>query len=202
MMKTAYRSIYQKALLIVLVLAHTPLAVAQRGSSDLVKTQIDGLKLGIGYESVIDAVVEATNRYNPDSIAHNREHVGGVLGCNDGRVLFTHGVGRPDQVPVSFSVPQTSNCRLEALWHTHGARDDFKTMFSAADTNSSNALGRPIYMADHTGALRVFEPGSKTSGRQQRNRRSIVRLDEGVAAGKIVKDRRGKRIKIRTVYPK
>lgn len=193
-MKTAY----QVVLVFFSIVLPLPLAAAPAHHPDLVKTQIDQLAPEAGYMDVIDAVIEAANRYNPDSIVHNREHVGGILVCTDGRTLFTHGVGDPDKAPVPFSVPRPSHCQLEALWHTHGARGDFKTMFSAADTHSSNSIGRPIYMVDHTGTLRVFEPGAKTSGRQRRNKSSIVRLDEGVPAGKIVRNRSGKRIEIRT----
>ncbi|MGK0470948.1 MAG: hypothetical protein ACJAR0_001420 [Candidatus Azotimanducaceae bacterium] len=113
-----------------------------------------------GFENMDQAGLHALLQYNTDSIAANREYVGGVLKCEDCRYIYTHGHGRRHQAPVQFSFSQTKQCRIAALWHTHGTAGHHKSMFSPSDTHSANQIDKPIYMADHTGTIRVYEPGS------------------------------------------
>jgi hypothetical protein len=82
-----------------------------------------------GYASVERAVIAASNRYNPDSIKRNREHVGAIVACA-GALFYTHGKGRPGVTPIRFSIMVPDGCALEALWHTHGGRGRHRRYFS------------------------------------------------------------------------
>ena len=91
-----------------------------------------------GFASLLLAVEAAGNRYNPASIIHDREHVGAILRC-DGRYFYTHGVGEPGQIPVTFSIAVPKRCDLTSLWHTHGGPFADREYFSPPFPGSSRA---------------------------------------------------------------
>lgn len=154
-----------------------------------------------GYRSVLAAVVAASNRYNPDSIALNREHVGAILKCRNAGYFYTHGTGAAGQAPVEFAVAKPKRCQLAALWHTHGAEASDRNLFSPSDTTSANALGKPIYMTNHTGRLYVYKPGQRTAGNRKSGRNGMLPMPRGAAEGTMLRDRSGGLIEIRTELP-
>ena len=135
-----------------------------------------------GYSSAEAAA--ASNRFNPDSVARDREHVGGILRCAGG-YYYTHGVARQRQSPVMYSVNVPPNCVSTALWHTHGSSRRNREYFSEWDTRSADALGKPMYMANHLGELRVYRPGVRYRNRVPGS--SIVRPPSGVTTGDLVR---------------
>ena len=154
----------------------------------LIKTTIPVSIPDAGFTSVDAAVLHAVLNYNEDSIATNREHVGGVLKCRDGRFIYTQGHGRHNQAPVQFAITQTKTCRVVALWHTHGKFGHHKSMFSPSDTQSANQMDKPIYMADHTGTIRVYEPGAPLIMSSKTRAGSFQGILRGSAIGVVVFD--------------
>lgn len=153
---------------------------------DLVRTEVPEQLPTEGFSTVVAAVTHAVDSYNPKSVKSNREHVGGILACSGGRYVYTHGRGRRNQAPVQFSIPQTTDCKLAALWHTHGKKGPHKSMFSPSDTASANLIGRPIYMADHTGTIRVYEPGAPVIVSSRTRAGSTEGVLKGSAIGTVV----------------
>jgi hypothetical protein len=150
-----------------------------------------------GFDTVLEAVVAASNRYNPDSVALDREHVGAILKCRPAGYFYTHGTGAPGEAPVTFAVTRPKTCKLAALWHTHGSQAPDRTYFSPEDTAAANALQRPIYMTNHTGRLYVYRPGQRTIV-PYGSRHGFVPISAGTAEGTVLKDRRGRSIRIAT----
>lgn len=122
------------------------------------KMVVDSAVPALGYSSEVEAVIAATNRYNPASVRDNREHVGGIVRCPGRRFFYTHGAGQKHIAPVRFTVSIKKGCQLVALWHTHGGRKEHRKYFSPTDTKTARLLKKPFYMADYRGALSVFYP--------------------------------------------
>lgn len=161
-----------------------------------IRTRLDKQIPMAGFTSVEDAVIHAARQYNADSVQHNREHVGGVLRCEDGRYVYTHGVGARNQVPVVFSVVQTKSCRLHALWHTHGSPGRDKSHFSPSDTQAAIQVGKPIYLVDPKGVVRVFSPDDPMTIRVKN---SLSNISQGKGAwGTVVKDNASTSIEVAT----
>jgi hypothetical protein len=148
-----------------------------------------------GYATHLEAVIAASDRYNPDSIRHNREHVGGILRC-DGRYFYTHGLGGEGQAPVRFSIVIPKSCALAALWHTHGGEFPDREYFSQADTRSAEKTGKPMFMTNHTGRLHVYHPGGSRTGRLIPG--SLQRLPRGASVGELLRTELGAAIRIAT----
>lgn len=180
------------------LLPHARIATIEVSNDVDVVTQVvtDSTVPDMGFESEIGAVTAASRRFNPDSVATNREHVGGIVHCRDRSYFYTHGVGKVGQAPVRFSILIPDNCVLTALWHTHGARGKHREFFSVADTMSAEALGKPIFMANHLGELRVYRPGVRYLDLP--TPKSIVRLRKGISAGKLINKRIGEDIPLAT----
>jgi hypothetical protein len=151
-----------------------------------------------GFPSINAAVIAASNRFNPESVANNQEHVGGVLRCRGAGFLYTHGKGEAGVPSVRFSVTVRPGCELVALWHTHGARQDHKRYFSPTDTRTAESIGVPFYMANHTGALRVFEPGDRVFTKKRVAGSLSQVLPKGSAWGSAVVDNEDNRVRIAT----
>lgn len=146
-----------------------------------------------GFDSLTAAVVAATNRYNPDSVARNREHLGGIITCGQSRYYYTHGIGKSDESPVKFSIAVKPGCELVAFWHTHGGRFDNRRYFSSFDTKAAETAKKPFFMSDYRGALRVFHPGDRVF-QNKTMARSITKLPDGAAYGRRVRDESGNMI--------
>jgi len=51
---------------------------------------------------------------------------------------------------------------MQALWHTHGGPGPGREYFSDVDTKLAREIGKPFYLADYTGGLKVFQPTGQT----------------------------------------
>ena len=153
-----------------------------------------------GYGTALEAVIAASNRYNPDSVRLNREHVGAIIKCPDQGHYFTHGVGEPGRATVTFIVMKPKRCTLAALWHTHGGDAADRQYFSPEDTRAAEAVGRPIYMTNHTGRLYVYRPGqAKLSPARKYKRKykdGFLLIPGGTAEGTLLRDEAGLLVKI------
>lgn len=148
------------------------------------------------FRTELEAVVDATRRYNPRSIREDREFMGAII-HHDDCYTFTVGAGQPrrDRITVSISVP--AGAEIIAFWHTHGARHDSNRYFSHIDTKLVETWQKPFYLADYTGVLKVMVPGAPTLSRQ-RARRVGLPPRGGYARGKVVSDASGKPIRVAT----
>jgi hypothetical protein len=150
-----------------------------------------------GFSTMLEAVIAASNRSNPDSIRLDREHVGAIVQCRGKGYFFTHGAGEPGQAPVTFSVLKPRACKLVALWHTHGAKADDREFFSSEDTAAANRLEKPIFMTNHTGKLLVYEPGGPTTKKFATPQYGLASFPRGISVGRLVRDHAGNMIRIR-----
>lgn len=113
-----------------------------------------------GFLSQLDAVIAATNRYNPQSIREDREYIGSILQIN-GRYFYTvdQGVSGQDKITIRIRIPKGT--KIVAFWHTHGAAGWDRQYFSDEDIELVKTHGKPFYLADYTGQLKVLLPGDK-----------------------------------------
>ena len=151
----------------------------------------------LGYGTEIDAVMAATNRYNPLSIDEDREYIGAVLE-KDGYYFYTVGVGisGEDRVVVRARIPGSYS--VVAFWHTHGASAHVRQFFSNADMHLVRSYNRPLYLADFTGSLKVLSPDDKTLPIEVAAGLGLPRK-RGFSRGNPVRARDGEVIKVCTV---
>lgn len=148
-----------------------------------------------GYDSVIEAVTAASNRYNPASIQEDREFMG-IVFLQEGHFHYTVTAGKPGQDRISIILPDIDRDDLRAFWHTHGRRASYHKYFSQIDTKLANQWSKPFYLADYTGRLKVYQPRANTLTRYQAQRLGLP-SKSGYALGDRVKDKRGNSIRIR-----
>lgn len=148
------------------------------------------------YSTEKEAVTAAANTYNPLSIREDREYMGAIYKTRNGfKFSVTAGKRRSDTVQIS--IPDQEFDSVVAFWHTHGNADPVNRYFSNTDTQTVNKFGRPLYLADYTGYLKVFEPGDKTMSRFSARRLGLPSIT-GYATGDLVKDRNQRPIRIAT----
>ena len=147
------------------------------------------------FKSELAAVHAASNLYNPRSIQEDREYMGVILNeAGNFRYTVTPGVRAADG--VSIRVPGEDWENVVAIWHTHGAEQSRYQYFSDTDTDLVNSLGKPLYLADYTGKLKVFRAGDGTMG-SFRARRLGLPSRAGYAAGSEVMDECNELVSIR-----
>lgn len=148
------------------------------------------------FESELDAVVAASQQYNPQSITEDREFMGAIL-QQDNCYTFTVGAGKPgrDRITVTIKIPP--GAKVVAFWHTHGARQNRHRYFSDVDTDLVKTSQKRFYLADHTGRLKVMAPGASTISKYRARRLGLPQR-AGYARGEIVKDSQGKPVTIAT----
>lgn len=115
----------------------------------------------LNFQTEAAAVLAAANIYNPVSIVEDREFMGAIIKRNDG-FYFTVTAGVSGEDSVSISIPKPIWNDVVAFWHTHGSEAPHHRYFSEIDTRVVQELGRPFYLADYTGRLKVFRPGDAT----------------------------------------
>lgn len=148
------------------------------------------------YVSERAAVTAAVNRYNPDSIAQDREFMGAVYQCRDG-FSYSVGAGKAGAGNVTVRLRTPQGCITTALWHTHGGAHKHHQYFSDIDTQLVKRTGLPFYMADYTGSLRRFAPGDPTLRFSQARRLGIGGSNQ-YARGNLVTDDHGHKIEVAT----
>ncbi|MFN3164767.1 MAG: DUF4329 domain-containing protein [Pseudohongiellaceae bacterium] len=148
------------------------------------------------YGSELEAVKAATDLYNPISIRQDREFMGTIY--RSGRYfrysVFANarGVDR-----FNFSVPVEQRDTLVAFWHTHGDASPLHRYFSQFDTRMVRQLGKPLYLADFTGVLKVFRPGSRVLSGFAAGRYGLPR-SRGYALGEVVENKDAEPVDIAT----
>ena len=105
-----------------------------------------------GFDTELDAVLAASNIYNPLSIDEDREYIGAVLEL-DGSYFYTVGVGKKGENAIVVRARVPKSYSLVAFWHTHGAPAIERRYFSDADMHLVRSYGKPFYLADYTGRL-------------------------------------------------
>ncbi len=117
------------------------------------------------FASERQAVEAAVKRFNPYSVREDREYLGAVikLGSPADELAYRYLVarGKPGQNRVSIHLPIPERAEIVAFWHTHGAHGPNRHLFSGSDTALVRKTGKPFYMADANGNLRVFRPGQR-----------------------------------------
>jgi len=116
---------------------------------------------GPAYASELDAVIAASSEVNARSIEEDREYIGGILRRGDDfHYSVASGQAGADRIQARLAVPD--GYELVALWHTHGAAAPERRYFSSTDAALVARMGKPLYLADFSGALRVLRPGAPT----------------------------------------
>lgn len=163
-------------------------------SSTAISEAVNG---GIVYfPSEVEAVTAASNIYNPLSIREDREYMGAIYKADEG-FRFTVSPGRKNVARVQISLPKEDFDDVVAFWHTHGGANSRHRYFSDTDTETVNKFGRPLYLADYTGYLKVFEPGDSVISPFNAERLGLAAV-RGYATGTIVKDNQRRPVRIAT----
>jgi len=144
----------------------------------------------------LDAVVAASQQYNPQSIREDREFMGAIL-RRDNCYTFTVGAGKPGHDRISVVIKIPAGDEVVAFWHTHGERRDSNRYFSNVDTKLVETTQKRFYLADHTGLLKVMAPGAPTLSRIRARQLGLPHRT-GYARGNIVSDEQGKPVRIAT----
>ena len=97
-----------------------------------------------------------------------------------------------------MNVPADQWDSVVALWHTHGDASPLHQYFSRLDTRLVREHGKPLYLADFTGQLKVFSPGDRTLNRIAAERLGLP-AKWGYARGTVVGSANGGRIEIATL---
>lgn len=149
------------------------------------------------YSTPLAALLAAANRYNPRSIAEDREFLGMILQI-DGRYYYTVAEGIAGANSIAAEVPTAKNDTLVlALWHTHGGAGEHRQYFSPTDTKMANRLQLPFFLADYTGQLKVYRPNAPTLFPFQAKRLGLQER-RGAAIGELVADGTGCMITVAT----
>ncbi|MEM8499128.1 MAG: DUF4329 domain-containing protein [Pseudomonadota bacterium] len=126
------------------------------------------------FNSERQAVEAAVKRFNPYSVREDREYLGAVVKlavrANEPAYRYLVARGKPGQDRVSIHLPIPKRAKIVAFWHTHGAHGPNRHLFSSSDTRLVRKTGKPFYMADARGNLRVYRPGQRllSAGLSQR----------------------------------
>lgn len=136
------------------------------------------------YASELETVASAVERFNPHSIASDREYMGVVV-RQLGAYRYLVARGKPGEDTVTVHLPIPKGAEVVAYWHTHGSAGPHRHLFSAADTRLVKLSGKPFYMADASGDIRIYRPGDPTLSVSAK-RRMGLRFEGRVAAGELV----------------
>lgn len=138
------------------------------------------------YSSELEAVISASNYFNPLSIEEDREYIGAILKHKrQGHFIYTVSSGESgaDQASARIRVP--SDYEITAFWHTHGNHHWTRKYFSDVDTQLAKQWKLPFYMAEASGRLRVYQPNAPTLSVMQ-TRKLGLGSNRGYAKGKSV----------------
>lgn len=148
------------------------------------------------FGSELEAVIAATAAVNPRSIREDREFIGAILRRGaDFHYSLAPGHAGVDRVSARLAIP--AGFELVALWHTHGAAAPERRYFSTVDADLVARTGKPLYLADHTGALRVLQPGAPRLSAAAARRLGLPGRP-GFAAGEELCQPDGERVRIPT----
>ena len=148
------------------------------------------------YEGELEAVIAASQRFNPQSIEEDREYMGAILQKgSDYHYTVAPGEAGEDRITVRVAVP--AGATIVAFWHTHGGEAHAREYFSEVDTKLVADWKLPLYLADYTGVLKVFNPGDQVLPVKMAQAHGLPPI-RGFATGRIVADDAGDTVKIAT----
>ena len=124
-----------------------------------------------GFTSEVNAVISASNLFNPASIDQDREYIGAVLERN-GKYFYTVGAGDRAQDAVEIRLRIPASYTIISFWHTHGAPAYKRVFFSETDRRLVEIYKKPLYLADFTGNLKVLFPADDSSHSDDHARRT------------------------------
>jgi len=146
--------------------------------------------------SELDAVKAAADRYTPLSLSEQREYMGTIFKSGD-RYGYTVTAGNVGANQINISVPTTEWGDVVAFWHTHFNEGPLNQYFSDLDTRTVKQFGKPFYLADYTGELKVFRSGDKLLPVLAAERIGLPAV-RGFAEGDLVRDETDQLVKINT----
>lgn len=149
------------------------------------------------FRSQQETAKAAADLYNPRSIRENREYIGVILE-EDGLFRYTVASGDKGADKISIKVPIRDWENAVAFWHTHGDEKEHHQYFSDTDTALVKRFGKPFYLADYTGILKVFRPGDKKISRFRAARLGLPRR-HGYAYGSRVRDESDQLVRVNTI---
>ena len=149
-----------------------------------------------GFDSPLDAVIAASERYNAVSIEEDREFMGAILHRHS-QYHYTVAQGEAGEDRITVRVPVPKGANIVAFWHTHGSEAHAREYFSEVDTQLATDWDKPFYLADHTGVLKVYEPGASTLASAEARSLGLP-ARRGFAKGKKVVAANGKIVKVTT----
>jgi len=148
------------------------------------------------YATELGAVIAAVNRYNPVSIAEDREFIGAIL-VGDAGYIFTVSAGKRGQDRVSARIEVPEGFEVSAFWHTHGRAGPLRDRFSNLDSQLVLTWNKPFYLATPGGRLRVLQPDA--ARRAPTRSRRIGRFEKRrYAKGELVAGASGRPIRIKS----
>ncbi len=146
------------------------------------------------YPSELAAVKAAADIYNPLSIRENREYMGTLYNVGD-QFAYTVTSGVPGASSIELKIPPVDWDNIVAFWHTHGNRSPERRYFSDVDTQTVEKYGKPFYLADYTGVLKVFRPGGLTMPSFAAHSKGLGHV-RGMATGEYVTDDFNRTVKV------
>ncbi len=124
------------------------------------------------FDSEFAAAKAALSRFNPHSIKEDREYIGAIIQQGNAyRYLVARGQPGQNTVTVRLQIPR--GAKLRAFWHTHGAPGPHRHLFSTQDTRLVRTSGKPFYLADPGGTIRVHRPGDRILSLSQQRRMGV-----------------------------
>ena len=142
------------------------------------------------YTSELAALEAVARRHGRVWLREDREYAGVIFRTDNGvRISVAKGCRGVDRFRLRLD-PRDN--RIQALWHSHGGRGGlFRRWFSSDDRALVRKLGRPLYLFNPGGELRVLTPDQvDASSGPIRNRQSLLRSIPGTA-GSLVQRRTG-----------
>ncbi len=148
------------------------------------------------YQSELAAVKAAADIYNPLSIREDREYMGTIynVGC---QFAYTVTAGVRGANSIEIKIPRVDWDNVVAFWHTHGGSSPEHRYFSDVDTQTVEKYGKPFYLADYTGFLKVFRPCGRTMSSFAARGLGLPFV-RGFATGEFVTDDFNRRVKVNT----
>lgn len=146
------------------------------------------------FASELEAVRAAADRFNPLSIKEDREYMGTIFESR-GRYGYTVSSTARRGNKWQLEIPTNEWENVKAFWHTHGDARPQNRYFSDTDTMSVQKFGKPFYLADYTGYLKIFRSGDKTLNRLAASRLNLPRRS-GYAIGEFVRDEMKRLVRI------
>ncbi len=136
------------------------------------------------FGSEVAAVVAAGTGVLGRSRAEDREFLGAVLRRGgDYHYTVVPGVAGADRIRARLVIP--AGFELVAFWHTHGAPAPERGYFSGVDVALVAGTGRPLYLVDPAGTVRVLKPGAPRLSARAAGRLGLPGRP-GFAAGEVL----------------